>query len=887
MSAETVLLPVGTVTFLFTDIEGSSSQWESDPVAMRARLARHDEIVRDAIESWGGVVFKHLGDGFGAAFGSAPDAVAAAGAAQAGLGAGSWPAGTAPRVRMGLHSGEASPTGGDYFGPAVNRAARVMAAANGGQIAVSAATAALCPAVGFRDVGQHVLAGVGVERLFVVARVGDNRPLRSAVVTPTNLAADTSSFVGRARDVEELSELIGSHRLVTVVGPGGIGKTRLVTETAARLVQRFSDGIWFCDLAAVGDGGRVVAAVAETVGARPQPDMELVEAIALFLQRRRCLIILDNCEHVLPAAAGLARRLVEAGVVVVATSRELLGVPGEQLCPIDPLDPATAGRELFVDRARQRDPHFVLDADGELAARDLCRRLDGMPLAIELAAARTRVLSPRAIADRLDDRFKLLRGGRRGDRHQTLRDTVAWSYELLTDAEAPLFDRLSVFAGGFTLDAVEAVCADHDSEERDVDPDDVLDLLAGLVDKSMVQRVRGNADRFTQLETLRQFGTERLDTHGLTSRYRDRHLQYFARLTAQSDAHIFSVDEAKMWAIFDQEWDNLRAAFTHALETGDTEQAVTLVTASAMFAMFAMRFELGDWADQLAARGELVDPQLARVQGVQAWARFSTGDNHGAADLFDTVDARHGIDPNYFNLSNVAFLHLGDLDRADQASRILLESARSDPRSTYWASILQPYSLAMSPARIEDAIDAADRALRIATEAGCPSAIAYGHTTRGVALLLRDPEAAAAECHLGIEIAATVNADHCIIDSGREILARATMHHPDLITALQNARDAIASSVRCQQISTLSLCLQAGSVVLIRAGDATTAARILDAVRRHGHQVWRRAETALQQALQDAPTGRQPPLHSIHDAADLALHALNSKLATHPNADNT
>jgi class 3 adenylate cyclase len=284
-------LPSGTVTFLFTDIEGSSAQWEADPPAMRARLARHDELLRQAIESRHGLVFKHLGDGMCAAFASAPDALAAAAAAQAALRVERWPGGEGPRVRMGLHTGEASPTAGDYFGPAVNRAARVMSAAKGGQVVTSAATAALCPHADLRDAGRHLLAGVGAERLFVlVSDTGDTRALRSRTVTPTNLVADVSSFVGRADDVKELADLVATHPLVTLVGPGGVGKTRLAAETAVQLAERFVDGIWRCELAPVGDPDRVATAVAETFGARPQAGADLADAIALHLEGRapRC-----------------------------------------------------------------------------------------------------------------------------------------------------------------------------------------------------------------------------------------------------------------------------------------------------------------------------------------------------------------------------------------------------------------------------------------------------------------------------------------------------------------------------------------------------------------------------------------------------------------------
>jgi predicted ATPase/class 3 adenylate cyclase len=589
--------PSGTVTFLFTDIESSTVLWETDPERMRTVLGRHDEILRGAMKAFGGVVFKHSGDGMCAAFAAAPDAVAAALAAQNELRREAWPAGDRPRVRMGLHTGSASPTAGDYFGPTVNRAARVMDAANGDQIVCSAPTAALCSGVEMRDAGTHLLPGVGLERLYVLV-AGDrvHWPLRSATTAPTNLVVDRSSFIGRDDEVERVASLLGSHRLVTLVGPGGIGKTRLAVETAATVTADFPDGIWFCDLAAIVGEDQVPAAVADTVGARHLACMDLVDAIASFLERRRCLLILDNCEHVLRSTARLARRLIQVeGIVVLATSRQLLGERGEQLWPVAPLQ-ASDGAKLFADRARARDPHFELDHASRDTVLEICRRLDGLPLAIELAAARISTLSAPAIAARLGNRFRLLRSGRRDEHHhhQTLLDTVQWSYELLSKPEAALLNRLAVFAGGFTLVAAEAICTD-DSLVAEAE---MLDLVAGLIDKSMIQRQRGVVERFVVLETIRAFAEHELEVQGDAQHLRQRHAAYFADLVAQNDQTIFGTEELECWAVFDAEWDNVRAAFSHLLSAGDLESAARIVTGSFFYAFYAMRYELGDWAEQ-------------------------------------------------------------------------------------------------------------------------------------------------------------------------------------------------------------------------------------------------------------------------------------------------
>jgi hypothetical protein len=308
-------------------------------VEMRATLARHDQVLSSVIEESGGFVFKHLGDGVCAAFSSAPAALKAAVDCQAGLADEAWGGDERLRVRMGLHSGESVPTGSDYFGPPVNRAARVMGTANGGQIVCSVATAGLCPDGEFRDAGIHELAGVGAEHLFVsVYESADVRPLRSSSAVSSNLVSALDSFVGRSRDIDELGELLISQELVTLVGVGGVGKTRLATETAAKMSWGFPDGVWLCELAGTGSDDSVAEIVAEVIGATPQPGVDLVESIAVFLERRSALIILDNCEHVLSAAAAVARRLaVIEGTTVLATSRELLGVRGEQVWPVSPL----------------------------------------------------------------------------------------------------------------------------------------------------------------------------------------------------------------------------------------------------------------------------------------------------------------------------------------------------------------------------------------------------------------------------------------------------------------------------------------------------------------------------------------------------------------------
>ena len=516
------ILPAGTVTFLFTDIESSSGRWESRPDEMALVLSRHDELLREAVARHGGVVFKHLGDGLCAAFASAPAAMSAAIAGQAALQAGPWPGSGAPAVRMGLHSGDANPLGDDYFGPAVNRAARIMAVANGGQIVCSAATAELCRTAGLRDAGVHQLRGVGAERLHLVVDgyAVDSRPLRTASIVG-NLHRPPTSFVGREGMTERLGSELARSRLVTLTGPGGVGKTRMAVETAWSSAGEYPDGAWLCELAPVADPDSVALAVASILALRLQEGLDAVDAVADGLAQRQLLLVLDNCEHVLGAAADLAEAILARAprVTVLATSREPLTVAGERVWPVPPLDASVGGVQLFVDRAMAADGRFDPAANGD-AMEEICSRLDGIPFAIELAAARVRALTPGDLAARLGDRFRLLSGGRRHGlgRHQTLRATVDWSYQLLDPAEQLLFDRLAVMAGSFDLAAAEAIGSD------DVGAEEVLDLLASLVDKSMiVAHTGGRHTRYQLLETLRQFGEEHLLASGELARCRSRH----------------------------------------------------------------------------------------------------------------------------------------------------------------------------------------------------------------------------------------------------------------------------------------------------------------------------------------------------------------------------
>jgi predicted ATPase len=565
---------------------------------MRQALVRHDQVLGDAIGAHAGLVFSTSGDGFAAAFERAGEALAAAVEAQRGLAGVEWPAGTVVRVRMGLHTGEAEERGGDYFGGEVNRAARLMAVAHGGQIVCSQAMAdlvwgGLVGGVSLADLGVHRLRDLSVPvRVFQVVHpeLPSRFPsLRSLDSFPGNLPLQVSSFVGREQELARIGKLLEESRVVTLTGVGGVGKTRLALQMAGEVLPRFRDGVWLCELAAVRDPDRVTEAVAGVFRVTTHPGMSWGESVVSFLHDQTLLLVLDNCEHLLDAAAEVVELLDRScpGVVILATSREPLGIMGEHVLGVRSLP--TPARDsglaevaradavrLFVDRAQAAKDDFALTESNAGTIRQLCERLDGVPLAIELAAARIPAMSPAELVRRLDRRFELLSGGRRRavERHQTLRATIDWSYELCSEAERRLLARLSVFAGGCTLDAAEDVCG--------FDPlkaDGVLDLLASLVGRSLVVADDTGPDtRYRLLETIRQYGEERLAETGETDVLRSRHVDHLIGFSAQVSPHLTGRDELEWGARLAAEVDNYQAAMEFAVGTGEVGRAMELVS---------------------------------------------------------------------------------------------------------------------------------------------------------------------------------------------------------------------------------------------------------------------------------------------------------------------
>jgi predicted ATPase len=614
--------PSGVVTFLFTDIEGSTRRWEADADEMRAALLVHDEVLRTAIEKHDGFLFSHTGDGVVAAFASPRSAVDAAVAAQREL--------ELP-VRMGMATGEAELRDGDYFGAVLNRAARVMAAGHGGQILVADSTAGLLSGVDLLDLGPRRLRDVpmpvGVFQVRAAGLRAEFPALRALDTTPGNLRRATTSLIGRESEVAEIEAAVKAHRLVTLTGVGGVGKTRLAVEVAAHLADEFPDGVWVFELAAVTDPAAVPDAVAAVLGITQQPGNSVSESVASTLEGRSRLLVIDNCEHVVDSVADLVEAIFahSATVKILATSREGLGVADEQLWLVPSLDVGagieSAAANLFIDRARSVDSGF-LAADQAAAVVEVCRRLDGIPLAIELAASRVASMTAGEISDRLDDRFRLLVGSRRGlGRHQTLRQAVGWSYELLDDAEKVLLDRLSIFVGGFDL---ESACAVAASEH--IDDLAVLDLLDALVRKSLLVANRSSGrTRFSMLETIRQFAEERLIASGVAGEVRTAHARYFADRESDILALWDSPRQREAYEWFVTEFANLRAAFRWAADQNDLDSAAAIATYSVFLGMMVENHEPIAWAEEVIEPARTASHRRLATLCVMASACYVTG----------------------------------------------------------------------------------------------------------------------------------------------------------------------------------------------------------------------------------------------------------------------
>jgi len=817
-------LPTGTVTFLFTDLEGSTRLWEEQPEAMRAALARHDEILRNAVESHGGHVVKTTGDGLHAAFATAHDAVLAGVDAQGGLAGETWALPAPLLVRMGIHTGEADLRGGDYYGTAVNRAARVSAAAHGGQIVVSHATEEVARDhlgnLDLVDLGEHRLRDLArAERIFQVGAPGletDFPPLRSLEAFPSNLPPQLTSFVGRDDEIALLAKTLGEVRLVTLVGVGGVGKTRLATQVAAEVLPRFPDGAWLCELAAASDPDAMIQVVAATLGVHPHPNMTLEGSIVDYLRAKRLLLVLDNCEHLLEAAGDLAEGILRAcpDVRLLATSREGLAVLGEQVWPLrslrspasgsaDDVAISTAGR-LFTERAQGAAPGFRIDASNASAVAEICRRLDGIPLAIELAAARVTAMSPTEIANLLDERFRLLTGGRRTavERHQTLRATVDWSYSLLEPDERLVFERLGVFSGDFDGAAASAVVTGDGLETWDV-----VDALASLVAKSMINAEKTTEDttRFSMLETLRQYAREQLDESGAADEWRRRHARHYAAVAERLGPDLRGPDELRVRRHIRLELDNLRAAVTWALDRDDAEDielGVAIIADLHDEASADIASGIGTWAERAVPHAR--NSTSARRRAVLAAAAFTalqvradlaTGRALAleavAEPLTDTRPVSFGANGTLA----MTYAFEGDLESTRKSLATVNEQLDALGEFPFEQSIVHSTAadLLLMLGDLDEARREAEESLRIARPLQNPTALALALFAVGWSFAVDEPDAALAALDESIALTRAGGVDSAF-GSTLAIAAQIRARQGDARGALEGAREAIAYS---------------------------------------------------------------------------------------------
>jgi len=767
--AGTVAAPSGTVTFLFTDIEGSTRLWQSAPEAMPVALERHDAILRSAIDGHGGYVFFPGGDGFGAAFARADEAVTAAIEAQMVLAAEPWPEGAPVRVRMGLHSGSAEERDGNYFGTAVNETARLMAVGHGGQVLCSQATAALLgEVVELVDLGQHRLKDVSAaQRVF---QIGEGRfpPLRSVDSHPSNLPAELSTFVGREEEIAEVAGALGRARVVTLTGVGGVGKTRAALRVARGAVGRYRDGVWLVELAPLADAAGLVEVVARALRVPDRQGQPLTVSVLDFLRAKQLLVVLDNCEHLGDGVAGWASGILSEcpGVRVLATSRRQLGVRGERIVALSPLRVPAFGvnlaelaqldaARLFVERAGEAKATFRLTEANAAGVSRLVRLLDGIPLAIELAAARVRVLSPAELADLFEQSGPI--GG-----FEPLRGAIAWSYGLLSDAGRTALNRASVFAGDFDLAAARTVIG-----AEPISTPEVVEVLAGLVDESLlIANEHEGTTRYRLLATIRQYAHEQLDATGEGDETRRRHAEHYAQFATAADDGLRGRDEIVWTRRLEAELDNLRAALGWSVAVGDVDLGLRLVASLSTTAFTSFGYhDAGAWAAVVAAMpGARGHPRYPEVLAWDGFAAMTAGNAETAMrTCLAAVDAagRPGADVRtvlrVFRLTLAVASWYGQVEEALRLYERCAESARAAGDDGELALALAGSAVLLAQA---DDVGAAktrtDEAVTLARHLGNPTTLCSAAVCAGLVRMTTDAATALRFFTESLEVAESV-----------------------------------------------------------------------------------------------------------------------------------
>lgn len=899
-----------TVAFLFSDLEGSTGLLaDVGADAYSGLLDYYTDAVEAAADDQGGEVVGREGDGLFVVFPTSVGAIRAALAVQRALADQHQVADIQVAARMGVHVGEARRhRGDDYVGLDIHRAARVGSIGHGGQVLVTEA-ARLLAADGLDDevdliaMGEHYLKGLErPEGLYQVVAPGLPErfpPLRTAETAEANLPVARTEIVGREEDVERILAALDGAGLVTVTGVGGVGKTRVALEAARRDAVRRSDGLWWCELAPVSDPEDVPAAVSTALGVRSTEGEGHAAAVVDFLGGRHALVVLDNCEHVLEGVHALVSRIVGAcpRTTVLATSRTPLGVTGERVHPLAPLpvgasgDPAAGSPavELFVARSREVRPDLSVDGAERERIVEICRRLDGLPLAIELAASRMRSLNPADLAERLDSRLDLLSDRRRDEeRHQTLRTVVDWSHQLLGEAEQRLFARLSVFSGPFTLEAAEEVVADDDVSRYDV-----LDILTELVDHSLVVTLpTGGATRYVQLETLRAYGLEQLREAGEDDTTRRRHAEYYISLAQDADTQVRGTDEAAGVVRIDRALDNLRGVHRWALDGAETDVLMRLSAALFRYALWRVKVEVLGWAEIAGhAPGAESHPLLPTVAGMAGWAAGMRGDLDAAdrwADLglgaLDDPEDPRAVPPLEVRMHTLMWQGRIDecLEVAERASALARDPYDFVP--SYVPGLALTYG-----GRAHEALERTNKVQVAADRLGNPTMRAAVRYTRGEALLEIDPRRARDPLEEASTLAETV--DNRLIAGVADVsLVSLQARHGESREALASFTAVIGRLHDRGAWTHLWTALRGLVGVLTRIGDDEDAAVLLGAVREadnappvYGEDAERLAAAEEELSERLGPQ-RLADLHTRgtampdHEAIDLAREAIERAL---------
>lgn len=853
-------LPSGHITFLFTDMEASSAAWERRPEAARLALHFHDETTAAVTASHNGTLVKHTGDGVESVFTTTADAVEAAVEMQRRFQQHDTGDAERIRVRIGLHCGQAEPDGDDYYGGVINRAARVADTANGDQIAVTQAVVAAvdddtATQVEYIDCGLAQLKGCGQERIFLVAAEGlqvDDRPLRiRRALAGSDLPPERGRLIGRVEEKQRINDFLNERRLVSLIGLGGIGKTRLAVSAARDRHNSYADGVVFCQLAPIeADSTDPEASVFETLasalGARPQPGHDLLWSIVNFVEGRDILVVLDNCEHVNEAARSVVERLLSVdGPSVLVTTREPLDVPGEQRLNVEPLPVASDAVDLLIERAVERDPSFD-GARHRETLQQICERLDGIPLALELAAARLRVLTPDRLLSGLSDGMDMLGSSSSADGRNPLLATIAWSVGQLDARQRSLLQSLSVFSGGFTLGAAAQVVGEVDEIE-------LLDDLTELVELSLTRSRPGHDEiRFNMLETIRRFGLDQLDQTDSAAKLAVAHATYFADLARHCGRNLMTDAEAEIWSRIDAEGNNIRTAYETMVSVDRLHDAKDIVVSLTWFATFSMQMEIFGWATHLLETPELADsPELWAVRAI---GQYLGADNAAVASA-ETSLRLDPTDPTGLartTLASVALNNTFDVEQSAMVTEAMLaHPSEQFPEQRIAALGLRTFHLCLrepNPA----AAKLAAQAMAEAERTGSASALTMAYWAQTLANLGIDWATAEEATQQGLAMARSLTNNHLI----SHLISGLVVHFASLTGSVSEAATITAAEIRATMdkhyLVGASHLLGAASVVLARAGRVTDGATLLGAMVSNGHRPRRDIRHAVEKAKSSA-----------------------------------